>query len=74
MLVAIALDRPLADAQAFVGSEIYEFSEAQKALLLLLRTENFFFSSRLADCRSEARSLHENRLSERHLYKDTVGP
>ena len=39
MLVAIALDRPLADAQAFVGSEIYEFSEAQKALLLLLRTE-----------------------------------
>ena len=33
-----------------------------------------FFSFALGRCRSEARSLDEHKLSERHLYKDTVGP
>ena len=33
-----------------------------------------FFFLAFGRCRSEARSLHENKLSERHLYKDTVGP
>ena len=34
---------------------------------------NFFFLE-FGRCRSEARSLHEHKLSKRCLYKDTVGP
>ena len=34
----------------------------------------FFFSSSLADVALKARSLHEHKLSERHLYKDRKCP
>jgi len=33
-----------------------------------------FFFLGFGRCRSEARSLHEHKLSKRCLYKDTVGP
>ena len=37
------------------------------------RASTFFFLA-FGRCRSEARSLHEHKQSERHLYKDPVGP
>ena len=36
--------------------------------------EVIFFFLAFGRCRSEARSLHEHKQSERHLYKDPVGP
>ena len=40
----------------------------------VLTSQVLFFFLAFGRCRTEARSLHEHKQSERHLYKDPVGP